>query len=333
MECKPETVWKCVAEAGTLGLEIGVMSSAYLVPFRNRRGGTDCQLIVGYRGMIDLARRSGHIEQVFSRCVYENDEYEVNYADNSIKHVPCLTGDPGAMVFVYAVAKFKEVGFQLEIMTKHQIEGVRKRSKASEDGPWVTDYDEMARKTVVRRLAKYLPLSVEMSRAIEAEDKSSDGDYTFGDVDAETLMEAEGRVVYDAKSGTEELKRKAKASRSRKEATEPAEDIAPEPEIADQPASEQDISDEELQARIDAKRAEVACCPVDACSSYKELWDAMYGERKVPNMVLRAIEVASEKHEVIGNIREFGQIDHTDMDACGYILTDLRRIRDIAKNK
>jgi hypothetical protein len=135
------------------------------------------QMIPGYRGFIKLARNSGQITELFAWPVYKDDTFDVNLADAIIVHKPSLTVDrePQNIVFVYAVAKYANGGGkQIDFMTRSEVDAVRKRSKAGNDGPWVTDYAEMARKTVVRRLAKYLPLSPELRTAMEHDEDLED---------------------------------------------------------------------------------------------------------------------------------------------------------------
>lgn len=202
MECAPETVLQSVMTAAQLGLDCGgALGQAYLVPFKRNtkdengrwQSRYECQLILGYRGMIDLARRSGQISSIEARVVWENDTFELEYGiETSMKHKPVLDGDPGDLRLVYAVAHLKDGGTQIEIMTRAQIDAVRRRSKAGDDGPWVTDYPEMARKTVVKRLFKYLPVSVELAEAIERENEAEfDGqdaiDYRAGANTAKAL--------------------------------------------------------------------------------------------------------------------------------------------------
>lgn len=173
LECDVQTVLQSVMTAAQLGLDCsGVLGSAYLVPFKNnKKNRMECQLITGYRGLIDLARRSGEIETIEAHVIYREDFSEVEYGLNpKLVHKPCLTGDPGPLTMVYAVAKLKGGGTQVEVMTRAQVDGIKRRSKSSENGPWVTDYDEMARKTVVRRISKYLPLSVEVQTQLARED-------------------------------------------------------------------------------------------------------------------------------------------------------------------
>jgi hypothetical protein len=92
-----------------------------------------------------------------------------------LEHEPDWSENPGPAVAVYAVAKLKDGGTQSEVMTKAQIDAIRSRSRASGEGPWVSDYDEMARKTVVRRLCKYLPLSVELADALDEDARAEFG--------------------------------------------------------------------------------------------------------------------------------------------------------------
>ena len=176
LQCDPLTVVRCVMEAAQLGLDCGgVLGSAYLVPFKNMKSNKmECQLIVGYRGLIDLARRSGEIETIEAHVVRKNDSFEIAFGLQPVlKHVPCLDPEkePGDLILVYAIARMKDGGWQCEVMTKKEVDKIRNRSRASSSGPWVSDYDEMARKTVVRRLAKYLPLSPELMEHVAKEDK------------------------------------------------------------------------------------------------------------------------------------------------------------------
>ena len=175
LQCEPKSIVQGVMTAAQLGLDCGgVLGSAYLVPFKNQKQGGryEAQLIVGYRGLVDLARRSGEIETIEAHVVYAHDSFEVAYGlDPVLRHVPCLTGDAGDPILVYAIARLKDGGRQVEVMTRSEVERIRSRSRAGSSGPWVTDWSEMARKTVVRRLCKYLPLSPELADALAADER------------------------------------------------------------------------------------------------------------------------------------------------------------------
>lgn len=175
MECNPTSFVAAVMVASQLGLEIGILGSAYLVPFRNtKKGIVECNLIPGYRGFIDLARRSGNIISISAEIVYENDLFDFEKGLNEkLFHKPTLT-DKGSMIAAYAVAKLKDGGAQFVVMSKQEIDEVKSSAKA-QYGPWVSHYQEMAQKTVVRRLFKWLPSSVEMQKAAVLDEHSQIG--------------------------------------------------------------------------------------------------------------------------------------------------------------
>lgn len=186
-ECTRESLMQSVMLAAQLGLDCGgALGSAYLVPYKNV-----CQLIIGYRGMIDLARRSGQIESINARAVFQGDEfvYEFGLNDN-LRHVPLVEPTAQGLTHVYCVAKFKDGGYHLEVMTRKEVDAIRSRSKASGNGPWVTDYVEMAKKTVIRRAFKYLPMSVELQQTL-AETVSTDGGQVLGEIIDSTAREVE----------------------------------------------------------------------------------------------------------------------------------------------
>lgn len=184
MACTQQSLLNSVMQAAQLGVEpTGVLGSAYLVPFNVKIKGKDgakdrwekqAQLIVGYRGLIDLARRSGQIESIEAHIVHENDRFSCHYGlDPRLDHEPCWSGDPGQVKCVYAVAKLKDGGKQIEVMTKTQIDSIMRGSQSKgEWGPWKDHYEEMARKTAVRRIAKYLPLTPELVDALGIEDEA-----------------------------------------------------------------------------------------------------------------------------------------------------------------
>lgn len=180
--CDQHSFLGAIMTCAQLGLEPGgPLGHAYLVPFENRKAGrTEVQFIVGYRGMIDLARRSGQIVSIEARPVYEGDQFEVSLGlDSALRHVPDYDNPnrthPDKLRFVYAVAKLKDGGVQFEVMSRREVEAVRAQSKAGTSGPWVTHFEQMALKTVVRRLFKWLPVSVELATAIEADERADFG--------------------------------------------------------------------------------------------------------------------------------------------------------------
>ena len=164
------TIIQAAFEAARLGLEpSGAIGGAHLV-----RYGKTVQLIVDYRGLVELARRSGEIQDIAAVIVRRADGFKVRRGTTpAIEHTPDLTvtDEAGlAMTHVYAVAHLMGGGVQFEVMTKDQIDAIRARAAAANHGPWRTDYEEMAKKTVLRRLCKLLPLSIEAREIIERED-------------------------------------------------------------------------------------------------------------------------------------------------------------------
>ncbi|MGA5660416.1 recombination protein RecT [Bacillus bombysepticus] len=159
LECKVPSLMGAVMQAVQLGLEPGLLGHCYILPYKS-----EATFIIGYKGMIDLARRSGHIQSIYAHAVYENDEFEYELGLHpQLKHKPSF-GDRGEFIGAYAVAHFKDGGHQMEFMPKSEIEKRRGRSASANSNysPWKTDYEEMAKKTVVRYMFKYLPISIEV---------------------------------------------------------------------------------------------------------------------------------------------------------------------------
>lgn len=178
LKCDPVTLFGAFLQCAQLGLEPGSgLGHAYVIPFQNRKLGTiDVQLIIGYRGMVDLARRSGQIVSLQAHAVYEKDKFEFSYGLNEkLEHVPYSKQDRGQLVAVYAVAKLVGGGYQIEVLQRHEIDAVRSKSKTGKYGPWNDHYEEMAKKTAIRRLFKYLPVSVEIQQAAKL-DEMGDSD-------------------------------------------------------------------------------------------------------------------------------------------------------------
>lgn len=181
-QCDFASIALSLMHAAELGLEPNTaLGHCYLIPRRNGKTGRMlCDFMVGYRGMIELSRRSGEIETIEAQVVREGDEFEVEYGCNKhLRHRPAYTGAPGKMVAVYGIAKMKDGGYQFEVMTKAEIDAIMARANDQtnrKSSPWNTDYLEMARKTVVRRLFKYLPVSTESQRGIATALAVEDGD-------------------------------------------------------------------------------------------------------------------------------------------------------------
>ena len=193
VKCDQHSFLGSVIQCAQLGLEPGnSLGHAYLLPYGNQ-----VQLIIGYRGMIDLARRSGQIVSLSARTVREHDEFDYQLGlHEDLTHKPFEGEHAGEITHVYAVARLQGGGVQFEVMSKAQVEAVRAQSKAGKSGPWVSHWEEMAKKTVIRRLFKYLPVSVEIQRAVTLDEAAEAGlpqgnEYVF-DGDFEVVNDASG---------------------------------------------------------------------------------------------------------------------------------------------
>lgn len=177
-ECSPQSVLGCLMKCTALGLEpsaVDGLGRAYILPYYNKKTNhKEAQLIIGYKGMIDLARRSGQIVDISARAVYEGDFFEYEYGvHENIRHIPSPDYDgTQPLTHVYVVAHFKDGGHYIDVMTKKEVDAVRARSKTSKFGPWVTDYEAMARKTVIRRAFPYMPVSVEVQADVISDERT-----------------------------------------------------------------------------------------------------------------------------------------------------------------
>ncbi len=180
LECHPVTLIGAIIQSAQLGLEPdGITGMAYLVPYYNsKKSRLEVQLIPGYKGLVSLARRSGEIGPVEARIVRARDDFDYAFGLTPLlKHSPSTHPEPGVPVYAYAIARLKDEAFkdspQFDVMSVQEINKIRDRSKAKDSGPWVTDWDEMAKKTVLRRLCKLLPLSVELQSAVALDERAS----------------------------------------------------------------------------------------------------------------------------------------------------------------
>lgn len=177
-ECQPASVFASVIQASQLGLRPGLMGECYLIPYKDQ-----CTLQLGYQGLLELVRRSGLVESIGAYLVHERDTYQVRFGtEPGVEHTPFLDGDRGAVKFGYAVAHIKGGGKHVEVMTLAEIQRIRDRSqnvknakRFNKETPWDTDFEEMARKTLIRRICKYLPKSNELALAMALDDAAGRG--------------------------------------------------------------------------------------------------------------------------------------------------------------
>lgn len=175
-KCDQASLFKCLMSLSAWGLEPDGYH-AHLIPFQNRkRGVVECQLILDYKGIVELVYRSGKISSIHADVVRDGDLFDYSCGKVLqhrphflLKEVDEAIADPAKIVAAYCVVEFKDGASKTELMSRQDVEGIRKRSKASGNGPWVTDFAEMAKKTVFKRAAKWLPISAEVVDAFNAD--------------------------------------------------------------------------------------------------------------------------------------------------------------------
>jgi phage RecT family recombinase len=177
LDCNPREVFREVSKIAALGLYCDPqLGEAYLIVSKSGP-----QARVGYRGLMKLGRQSGDVSMFYAHEVHQNDDFEcVLGTEKRLTHKPNLMGDRGPIVLYYAVVKYKDGDSDFEPMTIDQINAIRDksdgyrafRSGLIKDTPWASAYDEMAKKTVIRRLSKRIPQSPDLSDAFKIEDRA-----------------------------------------------------------------------------------------------------------------------------------------------------------------
>lgn len=174
-KCSQESLLGALMVSAQLGLEPGTLGQCYLIPFENKKAGTvECQFQIGYKGLIELLRRSGQLSDIYSYTVYENDDFNIEYGlSRTLTHKPNFD-ERGEIKGFYAVAILKDGAKAFEYMTKdevtHHEEKYRKGSYKND--VWNKNFEEMAQKTVVKKLLKWLPVSVEFLEMAAKDEKS-----------------------------------------------------------------------------------------------------------------------------------------------------------------
>ena len=204
--CTPASFLGAMMTSAQLGLEVNTpLGQAYVLPYNNK-GTMEAQFQLGYKGLIDLAYRSGEVEVIQAHVVYENDEFACEYGlDPKLTHKPA-DSDRGEPIKVYAVFKTKSGGYGFEVMSMDDVrKHAAKYSKAygSSFSPWKTNFEEMAKKTVLKRVLKYAPLKSDFVRAaVQDEVIKKDLSEDMYDVPEETIIDAEyAEISVDQETG------------------------------------------------------------------------------------------------------------------------------------
>nr|DAK55345.1 MAG TPA: RecT protein [Caudoviricetes sp.] len=202
-ECTPKSFLAAMMSAAQLGLEPNTpLGQAYLIPFKNK-GVLEVQFQVGYKGLIDLAYRSGEVDIIQAQAVHENDEWECEFGiEPKLRHVPADT-NRGEVVRYYAMFRTKTGGYGFEVMSVDDIKAhAQKYSQSfnSSFSPWKSNFDAMAKKTVLKQCLKYAPMKSDFVKAIANDEtikhELSEDMYSVTDETVyEDAIEAEAEVV------------------------------------------------------------------------------------------------------------------------------------------
>lgn len=174
-ECTQMSFLAALMNAAQLGLEPNTpLGQAYLIPYENKRAGVmECQFQIGYKGMIDLVYRNEQVQTIQAQIVYENDffDYELGL-DAKLIHKPTLQ-ERGEMKLVYSLFKLKNGGYGFEVLSKKEIVHHAERYSAglnSSYSPWRTNFEEMAKKTAIKKMMKFAPLKADVLRALATDE-------------------------------------------------------------------------------------------------------------------------------------------------------------------
>ena len=201
-KCTEQSLLGAIMQTSILGLEpIPALGQVYFVPYKANKGTREnpqwvdeVQFQLGYRGMLQLIHNSGCVKMIYAEAVYEGDFYEEERGLHpTLKHIPNHDRpDNAKLLRVYAVAHTLSGGEFFEVLEKKEIEALRKLNRAQKEqsnGAWATHYEEMAKAKVLKKLAKFLPVSAAVTRAFAANEsiiteKSFSRDQSGIDIDA-----------------------------------------------------------------------------------------------------------------------------------------------------
>lgn len=175
LQCTQDSLFLGMLNCAAAGLEIDGRR-AHLIPFKNNKKGCyEAQLIIDYKGLAEVILRSGQVSSIHADVIHENDEFEYNMGQ-ILKHKINFKEERGEPYAAYCRITMHDGTFKDDVMQKSDIDRIRRRSRSSNDGPWVTDPMEMWKKTVFRRASKWVPQSPEIAAAAreEADDDAID---------------------------------------------------------------------------------------------------------------------------------------------------------------
>ena len=187
LECDPITLLGALMQSAQLGLSPdGILGEAYLIPYENKqKNRIEAQLQIGYKGLKKLVHNSGEIDTFLPQVVYEGDIFSANLAEARIgHHERTASSNLDKPTHFYTIVKYKSGNLETVVMTKAEVDHVRdnfsqgyKTAKKykRDDTPWIQHYEAMGMKTVMRKHAKYLPVSTEAAIAIALDERAEAG--------------------------------------------------------------------------------------------------------------------------------------------------------------
>lgn len=172
-DCTPMSFIAALMNAAQLGLEPNTpLGQAYLIPYKNK-GILECQFQIGYKGLLDLAYRTGQVQVIQAQIVREYDDFEYQYGlDSKLIHRPA-EGERGKITYIYGLFKLMNRGFGFEVSNKADMDAFAvkySKSFGSRYSPWETNYEDMAKKTVIKRALKYAPVSADLQKALSMDE-------------------------------------------------------------------------------------------------------------------------------------------------------------------
>jgi recombination protein RecT len=312
LDCTPASFLGAVRQCAQLGLvPDGVLGECALVPY-----GTVCTLLPMYKGLLKLCYQSGVVEMVEVRTVFEGDTFHYEYGLKPILvHKPCGYSERGKPTHYYCISRIKESENPLfDVMTYEDVEAIRKQySRASSDGPWVTAFDSMAMKTILRRTMKLLPKSREnLSRAIALDERAEVGVPQEIDIPLEAEFDKTGEQK-PPETKLEKLKVKIKeqapqtkpsvAPEAPKTQAPPEHVPAPQEKAPAAPAA---VIQEEKEETQEAERIEQEPEPETTPPQSPEEKKERFGQESI-NKVQMLMELANKKKISLEEVDEYAR--------------------------
>ena len=214
-ECSVPSILGVFMTLAQLGLEPGVLGQAYILPFNNKKLNTvEAQLQISYKGMIELLRRTGQLKDIYAYTVYSNDEFEISYGlDRTLTHKPNFKEGRGKIIGFYSAAILKDGTRAFEYMTLEEVTEHEKKYRLGQyqNSIWVKNLEEMAHKTVTKKMLKWLPISVESIENLRNDEKSFNYHENTGEIEIKEIEKEDFELIEEKKQTIESIESKVVA--------------------------------------------------------------------------------------------------------------------------